>query len=264
MQSLVESLPDLAREQGAVTAVRDRSGPSWRFLSWSELYGEVNRIVGAWAERVERGQRLVWTAPPGTRRICMDLALLHLGVVGAQDAPAGPAAEVIDVSTYDRLVETREQAGRLVRLVTELRARDLAVEFRGGRLSQQGVLELARRVATAVHLGPPDPVLVSATGPAEQSCAWGALVGGYGVVVGGPELLAALSPKVWVCTTDQLRGLGKGAAETGRLRGGLRRVLGRNDPVLGDHLARVFVDGAVPAEAQSLRDRGVEVHPWPA
>lgn len=256
MRTLVEVLPDHARDLGAVTAVRDRSGPTWRFLSWSELYGEVNRVAGALVG-LPRGERFEWAAPPGTRRLAVDLALLHLGVVGAQ-LPEGGSVE-----DYEALLSTREETGRLVRLLSELRPRDPAA-VRGGRtLDHAAVIATATRVADLVKLSSPELLLVSAGAEAEQAAGWGAVLRGYGLVVGGAELLPSAHPTAWLCTSAQLAGLGLARSRAGGF-GGVLRGLGRAGEKVGERLARVYVDGPVPPEADTLRERGIEVAPWVA
>lgn len=255
MNSLVERLADQAREQGSVTAVRDRTVSEWRFLSWAELYGEVNRLAGALEERAPRGQPFAWGAPAGTRRLAADLALLHLGAVGALGSGGWSPEE------YAGLLGTREQAGRLVRLLTELRPRDPAA-VRGGRTLDQGaVVALAERVAKTMGLASPDPVLVSAGPSAEQAVGWGAVAAGYAVVTGGPELLPLVQPLVWVASAETVRGLGLTRSRAGSF-GRFTRSLGQVDEVLGPRLTKVLVDGPMPAEADALRDRGIEVSPW--
>lgn len=259
MRSLVEALPDLARDQGAVCAVRDRSGATWRFLAWSELYAEINRVAEA-LSGLPRGEVHAWAAPAGSRRLVIDLALLHLGVVGALDAPG---AHVYTEAAYDELVQTRGALGRLVRLATELRPRDPAVERAGRRLDHGAVIELAKRVAGAFGVAAPESVLVSASGAAEQAVGWGALVGGYGVVAGAGDLLASVQPAVWVCTPAQLDAVGLSRSRAGAL-GSVLRGVGRAGELVGGNLRKVYVEGAIPASADALRDRGIEVTPWVA
>lgn len=257
MALLLDALPDLARTDGAVTAVRDRSAGAWRFLSWSELYSEVNRVAGA-LSALPRGERHAWTAPPGTRRLAVDLALQHLGVVGEL---GGPDAVAYAGPDYDALLKGRDELGRLVRLVAELRPRDPAV-VRGGRVwSHHEVGELGRRLAASWKLTSPEPVLVSAGPAVEQAAGWGAVAAGVPLVVGEPDLLPLVAPVVWVCTAEHLRGLGLERSRAGGL-GAVLRPLGRSAEHIGDRLQRVFVDGPVPAEADALRERGVEVSPW--
>lgn len=256
MNSLVERLPDLVREWGSVTAARDDTDGRWRFLSWSELDAEVNRLTGAVA--VQRGEAWAWDAPAGTRRLALTLALLHLGAEGALQ---GPDAEWIDPETWERWTATREDPGRLVRLRAELRPRDPALALAGRRLDHAGVVALAERVARALALGPPEVVLVSAGATAEQAVGLGALVGGYLVAVTRPDRLGVVRPSAWVCTPEQLRAQAPPPSRAGRL-GALLRHQGRADQALGDRLRRVYVDGPVPAEAERYRERGIEVAPW--
>lgn len=255
MNSLVEQLLDHAREQSAVTAVRDRADGAWRFLAWQELLFEVNRVAGALEARHPRGARFEGAASPGTRRLVLDLALLHLGVLHVPGGPSIPREE------WDTWLSTREDGGRLVRLQAELRARDPAV-VRGSTVWSQGqVLEHARRLATSLGLRSPEVALVSADAPAEQALGWAAVAGGFGLAVGGAAELGPTNAVAWVCTPEALRAL------VVPRRGVLDAARARLDPraAAADPLARlrlVRVVGAVPPEAEALRSRGVEVGVW--
>lgn len=253
MQSLVEALPEHVREQGAVSVARDRSDGTWRHLTWAELDSEVNRLCGALD--LAPGERLEWDALPGTRRLAVDLALLHLGVVGV----AGGAA--IDAAAYDRFLATREDPGRLLRLRGEIRLRDVAA-VRGTRtLDHAAIVALAERVAGALSAASPDPVLVTGDALVEQAVGWGALVGGYAVVPGGADLLSLVQPSAWVCSPASLVAAAPPPSRAGGL-GRYVRSFGRTGEHLGDRLRRVLVTGPVPPEAARYRDRGVEVVAW--
>ncbi len=253
MSALLDRLSDNARMQGAINAVSDRSTGEWRWRTWAELESDVNRLCEALP--VRRGQRLEWDAPAGSRRLAIDLALLHLGVVGV----AG--GEGIGVDQYEQWLATREDPGRLVRLRAELRARDAAAERSGRVLDYTAVEALTTRVAEQLAVAGADSVLVAADPSVEQLVGWGVVWSGAALIIGGAEQLAALHPAVWVATPAAVIAAAPPASRAGGL-GGLLRPYGRTAEHLGRRLRRVLVVGAVPAEGDRYRQRGVEVVPW--
>lgn len=256
MSELLERLSDHARERGSMSAVQERTPTGWRWRTWAELEADVNRLCGGLP--VTRGDELEWEATPGGRRIAVDLALQHLGVVGV----AG--GERLEDSQVDAWLREREELGRLVRLRSELRPRDPAVVRDGRRLDHAGVADAARRAAESLAVEAPGVVLLTpeGLGPGVLSTvAWGAVWAGVALVVAGPEVLSDLEPTVWIAASARVAAGAPPPSRAGAL-GGVLRGLGRADPNLGRRLRRVRVVGPVPPEAARFRDRGVEVLPW--
>ncbi len=253
MSALLDRLSENARTQGAINAVQDRSDGAWRWRTWAELESDVNRLCDALP--AGRGDHLAWDAPAGSRRLAIDLALLHLGVVGA----AG--GEGIGVAQYDQWLRSREDPGRLVRLRAELRARDAAAQRRGQVLDYTAVDAVAQRVAGQLALVGSESVLVQGDAEVEQLVGWGVVWSGGAMVVGGAELLGDLHPAVWVASSAAVSAAAPPASRAGSL-GGLLRSYGRTDTHVGRRLRRVYVIGTVPPEGDRFRQRGVEVSPW--
>lgn len=255
MSALLERLSENARVQGALNAVQDHATGSWRWRTWAELESDVNRLAGALP--VTRGDRMAWDAPAGSHRLALDLALLHLGVVGVGGGEAvGPAL-------FEQWLATREDPGRLVRLRGELRARDAAAERRGRVLDHAAVEAAARRAAELLDVRPPDTVLCEADPEVEQLVGWGVVWAGAALLVGAGALLPELHPSVWVTTPAALIRHAPPASRAAGL-GGLLRPYGRTTEHLGRRLRKVLVVGSVPAEAERYRGRGVDVAPWTA
>jgi hypothetical protein len=253
MDTLLERLSDNARTMGAVNAVQDASGGTWRWLTWAELEADVNRLCGSLA--LTRGDRLEWGAPAGALRLAVDLALQHLGVVGVAGGEPLPASQI------EAWLAGREEPGRLVRLRAELRPRDPAVERDGQVVDHAGVDAVAKRVAALLGVGSPASVLVAATPAIEQAIGWGCVWSGSTLLCGGPELLPTLHPTVWVTSSDLVRMNAPPPSRAGPL-GAVVRGYGRTSERLGRRLQKVLVLGGVPAEAETYRGRGIEVAPW--
>ncbi|HNH48619.1 MAG TPA: hypothetical protein PKY30_16380, partial [Myxococcota bacterium] len=121
-------------------------------------------------------------------------------------------------------------------------------------LSQQEVWERARRQAG--RLG--EEALVSS---AWTQALGAAAVDAQSLVLAGPDCLPSLRPTVWLASAAQLQALKLPPSRLGAL-GALTRRWGRLDQEIGDRLQKVWVEGEIPAAAQSLQQRGVQVRMW--
>jgi hypothetical protein len=255
MGTLLDELPTLARSRATRAACRARvDGGGWTHATWAELDASTGRAAGSLT--VARGAVVRWAAPPGPSRCALDLALLHLGVVGEAADDAG--ASVLDVPGAGR-----DDPGRLVRLRAELRATDPAALREGRRLDHAAVLRHARRAAHALE-GAED-VLVTGPASLHQSVRWGALVGGFARIDGdarfATDLLAVAEPDAWVCAPADLDALALPRSRLGPV-GALARGWSAPGARLGARLRRVFVRGEIPSSAAALRERGVRVDRW--
>ncbi len=204
------------------------------------------------------GRAVRWRAVPEAA-YAVDLALLHLGAVAEA---VDEAADVdVDAAAWTDMTALRDEPARLVRLRADLRPTDRAA-VRGARpLDHAAVLRHARRAAHALQGA--REVAVSASPALRQSVGWGAVLGGYGLLVGeGPDLLSVGGPDAWVCTPEALVGLALPRSRLGPLGSAARSLSAAAAGALGPGLRRVLVQGTVPPEAAALRQRGVSVTSW--
>lgn len=248
MADLPARLRDLARGRAALPAVRARRGAGWRHLSWAEAEDAVARAC--LALDLQRGARVGWRAADPLTAWVLDVALLHLGVVG--EAGGGDLGDV----DLDALLARRADPSRLDRLRAEVRPRDAAAVREGRVLDQAGVAARAAEAAGRLGLGQGDELVVGEVDAgAAQLAGWAAMSAGAAVVFGGAPGEGA----AWICTPAELQAMAPPPSRAGPLAPWLRRV-GRM-AALG-RLARVFVAGPVPAEAAAYTTRGVEVGRW--
>lgn len=254
MAGLPDALHARARTSSARSALRAHTGVEWRHLAWGELEGLVGRVAAGLATSAPRGATVGWRAPEGLPTRVVDLALLHLGAVGAW----GGHDLDVDDAAWERLAATRADPARLALLRAELREGDPAAVRDGKLYDHAGVVALAERLAATLGAGPGEEVLVTAGGLEEQAAAWASVAGGFGLVLGDAELLPVVEPVGWVCTPVELEAAAPPPSRVGRFAAPLRRW-GRAGAVLGNRLRCVLVAGEPPPEARALRERGIEV-----
>jgi len=257
-----ETLPDfmaeIVRAHPAARAWRERVGGTWRSQTWGEISSEISRVTTALGH-LERGRRIAWSAPFEGRHWVVDLAMIHLGVPGEM----GGNQLIWTGDSYARLIATREEPGRLLRLRKEIRPRDPAAVVDGTVLDHAAVAGMAGEAVAKLAAGPREEILVSIGASVERRIVWAAARTGFGIAVGDASALPEVAPVVWVCTPAQLASVAPPPSRAGRL-GGWVRALGRTDGALGRNLRRVVVDGTPPREAGSLIARGITVESWDA
>ncbi len=234
---LLDKLLDVPRHQSAVSAVRERTADGWRHHTWQELQVAVRRAAGAVPAR---GSSLRWTAARGADQLIADLAMQFGGVIGELSSDGEPVGTGND------------DAGRLVRLRQEMRARDPAVWFDGRVIDQGEVAVRAERACRRLAPRPglvPEVVLCTVDARTDQLLGWASVWGGLTLVCGAADDRENTDPSVWVCTASQWADA-KLTARSPMER--LRHT--------GSRLRRVFVVGAVSGAPPP--PPGVEIGTW--
>lgn len=236
--TLPHHLQEQLRRHGAAIALRFQLNGSWTSLTWSELLERSAAI--AWALRDQsRDQPLSWSSADPGHFAATQLALLHLGVPSRPgDGPRPPDPGSPAPRSF------------LLRLCQQLHPRDAGWEG----LNQHEVWERARRQAG--RLG--EEALVST---AWTEALGAAAVDSSSLILAGPDELPRLRPRVWLASSTQLQALKLPSSRLGPL-GRLARPWGRLDREVGDRLHMLWVEGEIPAAAQSLQERGVQVRTW--
>ncbi len=236
--TLPHHLQDLLRRRGSAIAVRFLWNGAWTSMTWSELLDRGAAV--AWAMRDHpRDVPVAWSSPDPGLFCATQLGLLHLGLPSRPGSGPPPPEPT-----------TPAPRAYLQRLCQQLHPRDPAWDG----LNQQELL--ARVRGQAGRLGE----------EALASTAWTQALGaaaleGSSLILAGPDSLPSLRPGVWLASTDQIQALKLPSSRLGPL-GGLTRRWGRLDQLVGDRLQKVWVEGEIPAAAQSLQERGVQVRMW--
>lgn len=243
-----EQMALTVREYAAAPAIREQQNGSWVHLNWAEVEDLVARVAGPLMAGAA-----TWDAETGVGRFLVGLAALHVGRRPGE-------AVTVSAAELARWCSRRAEPGLLVRLRKELRPRDPAIEF-GRSWTQADVGAAGERLAQVIGARSPDGVLVSAGTAAELQVGWAAVYGGFCLIPGPVSLLPTVAPTVWVALPEQVAQLGLPASRLGPL-GSFARRYSRTDAALGPRLRRVVVMGSLPAEAEALRSRGLQVEAW--